>query len=133
MAETKKILIVDDEAPMRSALRRLLADDDRYYLEEACDGFDAEEKIREFLPDLVILDVKMPRHKYGHEICLHIKNNPLTKHIKVVALSGFEGDINRTIMVERCGADCFFEKPFDNNEFKKKISELLCQEKTDEK
>jgi len=121
--EKKKVLIVDDDNNMRSALRRILSLDGQYDIDEATDGFIVEQKIKDFKPDLIVLDVKMPG-KFGHEVCLNLRNDPATKHIKVLAISAFSGKINEAIMTA-CGADYFFEKPFDNDRFKAKIEELL--------
>jgi two-component system LytT family response regulator len=60
-AEKVRVLIVDDETHARRAIRRLLeCEKEAYFLDEACDGTEAAEKIASFAPDLLILDIEMP-------------------------------------------------------------------------
>ncbi|MFC1593943.1 response regulator [Candidatus Omnitrophota bacterium] len=121
----KKILIVDDDHNMRHAINRILTLEKKYEIYEAIDGVEAEEKIVEIAPDLVILDIKMPG-KDGYEVCLNVRRNPLTQKIKVVAITGYSGKIGQGIM-EALGADAFFEKPFDTDTFKTTIADLLTE------
>ncbi len=121
--DKKRILIIDDEENMRHAIRRLLEPDGTYEIAEAGDGLEAEKRIKDFSPDLVILDIKMPG-KFGYEICMNIKENPQMSHIKVVGISGISGGIGNAMM-STLGADSYFEKPFDNDKFKNKITSLL--------
>ena len=119
----KKILIVDDDKEMRQAIRRLLTVAGNYEINEAKDGCDAEEQLKNFSPNLVILDIKMPG-KDGYEICSNIRSNINMKNVKIIGLSGISGGIGAAFM-EALGADYYFEKPFDNNIFKNKIFKLL--------
>lgn len=121
--EKKKILIIDDEVNMRHAIARLLNTERRYDIQEASDGFEAEKKIKEFSPHLIILDIRMPG-MHGYEVCLKIRGNPALADVKIVGISGISGKIGEAMM-SVLGADCFFEKPFDNDKFKNKIAALL--------
>ena len=121
--EKKKILIVDDDVVMRRSLTRLLSQEKKYDIEEAADGTVAEKMINEFAPDLIILDIKMPQ-KDGYEVLWSMKEQMKTQHIKVIGISGFSGDTGESIMTV-LGADAFFEKPFEVDELKEKIEELI--------
>jgi len=92
-------------------------------IDEAGDGNEVEEKIKKFAPDLIILDIKMPG-KDGYATCMHIRDSLGMKDVKIVGISGVSGRVGAAFM-DVLGADCYFEKPFDNEEFKKKIIQLL--------
>lgn len=119
----KKILIIDDDDNMRIAIKRLLSFEKDYEIDEAYDGNVAEAKVKEFLPDLVILDIKMPG-KDGYAVCLDLRKNPDFNHIKIIGITGFSGKTGEAIM-RALGADSFFEKPFDNDKFVNEIKRLL--------
>ncbi|MFA5059704.1 MAG: response regulator [Candidatus Omnitrophota bacterium] len=122
----KKILIIDDDDGMRSAIRRFLAAEGKYEIDEVSDGSMVEEKIKQFSPQLLLLDIRMPE-KDGYEVCLSIRRNASLNNIKIIAMSGLAGNIGDAI-IRALGADCFFEKPFDNEKLKAKIAELLGDE-----
>ena len=119
--DQKRILIIDDEEGLRCAIKRLLSLEKKYEIEEASDGFMGEQKIDSFSPDLVILDLKMPG-KDGYEVCASIRASGKT--LKIIAYSGLLGEPEKKRMMD-LGVDAFFEKPFDIDQFKHKISELL--------
>ena len=120
---TKKILIVDDEANIRKLIRSVLLKDAGYEVQEASNGTEAVQKAKEFSPDLIILDINMPGEG-GYDACLHIRNSVDRAKVKIVGISGVSGKIGDAIMTA-LGADYFFEKPFNNEQFKSKIAELL--------
>ena len=124
--EKKRILIVDDDENIRNAIRRMLAIDNIYLIEEAQNGGEAEEQIECFIPDLVILDIKMPG-KDGYDVSLDIRRHDTNKKIKIIAISGLMQNVIEPMM-EALGVDYFFEKPFDNQLLKEKIQELLNSE-----
>jgi len=119
----KKVLIVDDDYGMRQSIKRLLTTEINCEIDEAGDGNEVEEKIKKFAPDLIILDIKMPG-KDGYATCMHIRDSLGMKDVKIVGISGVSGRVGAAFM-DVLGADCYFEKPFDNEEFKKKIIQLL--------
>lgn len=83
---SKKILLVDDSSTQRLASRMLFSNQPDYELISACDGKEGvETAIREH-PDLILMDVEMPRMN-GFEACKLIKQNPETKDIPVVLLT----------------------------------------------
>ena len=82
----KKILLVDDSSTQRMASRMLFGDQARYGLISACDGKEGVEAAIRERPDLILMDVEMPRMS-GIEACKLIKQNPLTKHIPVILLT----------------------------------------------
>ena len=101
------ILVVDDEASIRRTLREILEYED-FAVDEAVDGEEALEKIRENRYDLVLLDIKMPK-KDGMEVLAEVGNE-----VPVVMISG-HGTIETAVEATKMGAFDFVEKPPDLN------------------
>jgi DNA-binding response OmpR family regulator len=120
---TKKVLIVDDEVNIVAALEFLLQRSG-YEVMVAQNGAEALERIESFGPDLVLLDVMMPRIS-GYEVCRRMRERPDWKHIKIIMLSakGREAEVSKGVSL---GADLYITKPFSNNELVGKIGELLA-------
>ncbi len=102
------ILVVDDDADVREALRGLLSTE--YSVEEAPDGKSGLELAEKHLPDLILLDLKMPMI-CGKEVCRKLKANPKTKDIAVVILTA-SSETQNLVDCFNLGADDFVEKPF---------------------
>jgi|GEM_PF-5235268 len=83
----KKVLVVDDQPEVRELVSVSLQLGD-YDVKQATNGDDALTIAKEFLPDLMLLDINMPNGTLdGFEVCKLIKSDPITKNIKVVMLS----------------------------------------------
>ncbi|MDN3679253.1 response regulator [Vibrio tapetis subsp. quintayensis] len=82
--KSKTVLVVDDTADNRTLLTQILKDD--YRVLAAVSGLQAIELCERFMPDLVLLDVVMPMMD-GYDVCLRLKNNPITAGIPVVFLT----------------------------------------------
>ncbi len=108
-----KILIVDDEPHLRTLIQQSLEDleDEGVELLSASNGEEALATIREEEPNLVFLDVMMPR-KNGFDVCNSVKNELGMKHIHIILLTakGQEFDRQRG---QEVGADLYMTKPFD--------------------
>ncbi|NJD90076.1 MAG: sigma-54-dependent Fis family transcriptional regulator, partial [Geobacter sp.] len=104
MAQT--VLVVDDEAGIRSALQGIL-EDEGYVVSLAVDGLDAIESLQRDLPDLVMLDIWMPRMD-GMDTLARIKE--LYPELAVVMISG-HGTIETAVKSTKLGAFDFIEKP----------------------
>ncbi len=109
----KKILIVDDEPHLRMLIQQTLEDleYDGVELLTATNGEEALESIRAEAPDLVLLDVMMPKMN-GFDVCHTVKKQMGWNHVRIILLTakGQEFDRNRGIEV---GADLYMTKPFD--------------------
>ena len=81
----KKILVIDDEAPLRHALRDKLSHEG-FDVIEASDGDEALKKMRELTPDLILLDFVMPK-KDGVEVLKEMRNDSKIKNIEVIMLT----------------------------------------------
>jgi DNA-binding NtrC family response regulator len=119
----KKILLVDDEAPIRSMLRTLLETDDRIFV-EAGNGAEAQQFLKADQFNLVISDVIMPDCD-GIELIMSIRGQ--LPSVPVVMMSG-GGRVHATQylnLAEKLGAARVFEKPFNVKELRAAVAELL--------
>lgn len=105
-----KILVVDDDSKIRKFLIQALGKNGNEIV-EAADGFEAGQKTIKFKPDIMIVDIFMPKMD-GFEVCRHMKKDPETKNTKIIAISGFDTKENRKKILG-CGADLFLPKPLD--------------------
>lgn len=120
-----KILIVDDEPQVLEYIKDTLeAADAGYEIETAVDGYDALIKVGNFNPDLLIIDIRMPRLD-GIEVCKRLKGNKQTKDMKILAVTAFgSSDMN---MIIKAGADKCLPKPLKTSEVQKNVDRLLKQ------
>ena len=97
--------------------------DPKLKIEEACDGYEAGIKIGSLQPDLIIMDVMMPRVD-GISLCRSIRQNPGTQHIKVLAITAFPEQDNVKKMYD-AGADLCLIKPLQFEHFRLEVMRLL--------
>jgi DNA-binding response OmpR family regulator len=120
-----KILIVDDEAHIRILLERTLIDfeDEGVEILMAENGEEALELIKTEKPNLVFLDVMMPKMN-GFDVCNAVKNELKMDDVYIVMLTakGQEYDKQKGTDV---GADIYLTKPFDPDEIRDKVEEVL--------
>lgn len=107
------ILIVDDAPGGRDTLEALLQSPD-YELAFACDGIEALEQAELLAPDLILLDVMMPRVD-GFEVCRRLRAHPRLAEIPVILLTALDDRSSRLRGID-AGADDFITKPFDRAE-----------------
>lgn len=119
---TKKLLIVEDEEKILKMLLAVFGMED-YEVLYARDGEEALKIVREDFPDLILLDVWLPKIN-GHEVCKLVKSRPETSEIKILMISGFvqHYDVRKAF---EAGADGYMTKPFDTTILLEKIEELL--------
>lgn len=118
----KKILIADDEANIRELVRVSL-EDEGFELYEAADGKEALELARTLRPDLVILDLMMP-DKWGYTVCEELKQGRDTRQILVLFLTA-RSSAQAKKMGQLKGGDAYLVKPFQPQELKQKVKELM--------
>ena len=121
---SKKILIADDEPSIVAAIEFLLRRNG-YEVHVARNGEEALELVEAHNPDLVLLDVMMPR-KSGYEVCARMREREEWRHIKIIMLSakGRDAEVSKGLAL---GADVYITKPFSTRELMAKINGLLGQ------
>ena len=119
---TSRILIADDNAQNRELLEALLAKID-CDTEFAIDGQDTLNKVESFKPDMILLDVMMPKLN-GFEVCRKLKGNPITSRIMILMVTALSelGDIERAVAA---GTDDFLSKPVNSLELQKRVTNML--------
>jgi len=118
----KKVLIVDDERNIVTALEFLLQKNG-YEVRVAATGEEALAQLDAFRPDLVLLDVMMPKVS-GYEVCQRVRSRPDWQGVKIVMLSakGRDVEVSKGMSL---GADLYVTKPFSNTELVATIGRLL--------
>jgi CheY-like chemotaxis protein len=106
----RTILIVDDDAAIRRLIATTLEDVSGYRLEEATNGAEAVEQAVDSRPEIVFLDVEMPRLD-GIEACRRLRSDPATAGATIVMLTGASGPQAESGAIA-AGADLFLTKPF---------------------
>ena len=119
--QKKRILVVDDEPNIRLLLIRMLSND--YTILEATDGQEAIDLAREVKPDLILMDLMMPRMD-GYTACSVIKTDPTTRGIPVVMLTAVGFELNKQL-AERVGASGYITKPIALSDIIKTITPLF--------
>ena len=120
--KTPTVLVVDDDKPSLELLQAYLEDVDCETV-PAHDGPDALQIIAKRPPDLILLDVMMPKMS-GFEVCKRIKNDPKTSDIPVIMVTALNefGDIERGI---DSGTDDFLSKPVNKLELLTRVKTML--------
>lgn len=118
----KKILVVDDELDVQSIISFRL-EINGYEVSVASDGQEGLDKIKTEKPNLVLLDLMLPKIN-GFEICRMIKFDDKFKDLPIIILSALDKEDDRKKAMEG-GADAYFLKPFDLESLLEKISSLL--------
>src|SRR5271157_2127353 len=118
----KTILIVEDE-PKNMTLTRDMLKISGYETIEAMDGRQGVEKAKSAKPNLILMDIMMPKMD-GYAACREIKADPATKNIPVIMLTAVGYDLNKKL-AKQMGADGYVTKPFSRQQLVDAISLLL--------
>ena len=118
----KRVLVVDDDDDMRALMTMLLSGSCE--VSSAADGAAGLELAKRLRPDLVVLDLLMPK-MHGFEVCRRIREDADLKGTKVLISSSksYQNDVRTT--VDETGADDYIVKPFEVEEFKRRVGALL--------
>jgi len=118
----KRILIADDEPNIVVSLEFLMKRMG-HVVKVASTGVDALNAVSEFKPDLILLDIMMPRMS-GYDLCQSVRENPAWNGIKILMLSarGRGIDVSKGMAL---GADAYITKPFSTKELVAKVEQLL--------
>lgn len=122
MSETNKILIADDNESNIELLEAYLAERD-CRIERALDGQQTLDLVASFQPDLILLDIMMPKLN-GFEVCERLKHDQSTSQIMILMVTALNelGDIERAVAA---GTDDFLSKPVQKLELLKRVDNML--------
>jgi excisionase family DNA binding protein len=119
----KKLIVVDDDEELVELMVDVFARDGRFEIKTANNGFGAGMLVKEFRPDLVILDVMLPDIN-GKEVCQRVRGDATMKSVKIICISGMvEQDKIADLMV--AGANDFMNKPFAVDTLLEKACQML--------
>ncbi len=118
----REVLVVEDEANIALSLEFLM-EQAGYRVRTAADGASAMDAIEASCPDLVLLDVNMPKMN-GYEVCERIRDNPDWSGVRIIMLTAKGRDVEREKGLA-LGADDYITKPFATTDVVSKVRELL--------
>ena len=117
----RKVLIVDDDQDLVDLMSDIFRGDGRFEIRTANNGFDAGMLVKEFRPDLVVLDVMLPDIN-GKEVCQRVRLDPTMESVKIICISGMI-EQDKIAELRLAGANDFMNKPFPVE----KLLERCCQ------
>ncbi len=119
----RKLLIVDDDVDLVDLLVDHFERDGRFDIRSVNNGFGAGMQIKEFRPDLVVLDVMLPDIN-GMEVCQLVRSDKSMDDVKIICISGMVEE-DRIQKLRDAGADDFMKKPFDVDTLLGRVCQLL--------
>ncbi|MFC4528523.1 Hpt domain-containing protein [Dyella halodurans] len=122
------VMVVDDSITMRKVTSRVL-ERHEYEVSTAKDGVDAIERLHERVPDLMLLDIEMPRMD-GYELATHMKADPRFRDVPIIMITSRTGDKHRQRAFD-IGVDRYLGKPYQEAELLMQIGEVLEQRTTE--
>ncbi|MCC7419180.1 MAG: response regulator [Planctomycetaceae bacterium] len=123
----RKALVVDDDPSLVELIRDTLEADGRFEVRVANNGFDAGMMVKEYHPDVIVLDVMLPDIN-GKEVCQRIRTDPAMDDVKIICISGMV-EQDKISELKSAGANDFMQKPFDTLRLVERMCELLDVEK----
>ncbi|MDG2384673.1 MAG: response regulator [Pirellulaceae bacterium] len=122
----RKVLIVDDDEELVELLKDTFDRDGRFDVRTANNGFDAGMLVKEFRPDLVVLDVMLPDIN-GREVCVRVRSDSTLDEVKIICISGMV-EADKVADLKAAGANDFVQKPFAVDKLLERACELLTLE-----
>jgi two-component system, OmpR family, response regulator len=119
----RKVLIVDDDQELVDLLVDLFDRDGRFDIRTANNGFDAGMLVKEFRPDLVVLDVMLPDIN-GREVCQRVRSDHTLESVKIICISGMV-EQDKVAELRASGANDFLQKPFAVEKLLDRACDLL--------
>lgn len=118
----RKALIVDDDEELVELIRDALEADGRFEVRAVNNGFDAGMMVKEYHPDVIVLDVMLPDIN-GKEVCQRVRSDSALDDVKIVCISGMvEQDKVDDLMAS--GANTFLQKPFEVD----RLIDMMCHQ-----
>ena len=119
----RKVLLVDDDTELVELMSKVLDEDGRFEVRIATTGFDAGMMVKEYRPDLIVLDVMLPDIN-GKEVCHRVRADNTLEDVRILCISGMVEE-EKIQELKLSGADEFLHKPFDIEELIDRMCGLL--------
>ncbi len=122
----RKVLLVDDDVELVEVMTKFLEEDGRFEVKIATTGFDAGMLVKEYRPDMLVLDVMLPDIN-GKEVCQRVRADSTMEDVRILCISGMiEEDKIQDLRL--AGADDFMHKPFDAEMLIDRMCKMLDME-----
>jgi excisionase family DNA binding protein len=122
----RKALIVDDDEELVELIRDVLEADGRFEVRVANNGFDAGMMVKDYHPDIIVLDVMLPDIN-GKEVCQRVRSDTSLDDVTIVCISGMVEE-DKVADLKEAGANQFMQKPFEIESLIERMCELLDME-----
>lgn len=116
----RKVLVVDDDQDLVELIVDVLERDGRFETRSVNNGFDAGMMVKEYRPDLIVLDVMLPDIN-GKDVCLRVRSDKSLEEVKIICISGMVEE-DRIQQLKEAGANVFLPKPFEME----RLIEQMC-------
>ena len=119
----RRVLIVDDDEDLVELIADHLERDGRFEIRTANNGFDAGMMVKEFRPDIIVLDIMLPDIN-GKEVCQRIRSDSTMEDVRIICISGMVEE-DKVADLRDAGANAFMHKPFEVEKLIDRMCELL--------
>ena len=119
----RRVLVVDDDEDLVELIADHLERDSRFEIRTANNGFDAGMMVKEYRPDIIVLDVMLPDIN-GKEVCQRVRSDKTMEDTRIICISGMVEE-DKVADLRDAGADDFMHKPFEVEKLIDRICELL--------
>ncbi len=122
----RKAVVVDDDEELVELIKDALESDGRFEVRVANNGFDAGMIVKEYRPDVIVLDVMLPDIN-GKEVCQRIRSDSTLDDVKIICISGMV-EADKVDELKKAGANDFLQKPFEVEALIDSICRMLDME-----
>jgi len=127
----RKALVVDDDTDLVDLIQDVLEADGRFEVRSANNGFDAGMMVKEYRPDVIVLDVMLPDIN-GKEVCQRVRSDSNLDDVKIICISGMV-EADKIHDLKEAGANDFVQKPFEVETLLQRVCKQLDMETTPSK
>src|SRR5580658_3970600 len=122
----RKIAVVDDDEELVELIVEVLQRDGRFEVRSVNNGFDAGMMVKEYHPDLIVLDIMLPDIN-GKEVCQRVRSDSNLDDVKIICISGMV-ETDKIAELRQAGANDFLQKPFEVEKLVERMCHLLDME-----
>jgi excisionase family DNA binding protein len=119
----RKVLLVDDDVEVVEMMTRFLVEDGRFEVRVASNGFDAGMMVKDYRPDIMVLDVMLPDIN-GKEVCQRVRSDSTMDEVRIICISGMVEE-DKIDDLRDSGANDFLHKPFEVEALLDRMCQLL--------